>query len=103
MVFPQVVVNQDKEAIMSKEVYYPAETLISAVAGQVVVARVGLTALGRRWQGWWIMPCLHLPSWGHGAVDQVSRGRRQPLTTPMPGRQVVQILEAEGQPDSVEA
>ena len=36
-------------------------------------------------------------------MGQVSRGRGLPLTRPVPGRQVVQILEAEGQPDSIEA
>ena len=55
LIFSQVVVNQHKEAVVSKEVHHPTETLIGAAAGQVVIAGVGLMSLCRRWQSWWVV------------------------------------------------
>lgn len=103
LVFSQVVVNQNKEAVVSKEVDHPAETLVSTAAWQVVIAGVGLMPLRRRWQGWWVVPWLCLPSWRCYALGKLGRDRGLPHTTPVFGRQVVQILEAEWQPDSIEA
>lgn len=103
LVFSQVVVNQDTKTIVSKELHHPAETLICTAARQVVIAGVRLMSLWWRWQGWWIMSWLSLSSWRYCALGQLSHGRGLPFTTPVLGRQVVQILEAEGQSDSIEA
>jgi len=44
-----MVVNQDKEAVVCKEVHYPTEAVIGAAAREVVVASVEASPVWRRW------------------------------------------------------
>ena len=43
-----MIINQDKEAIVSKEADNPAEAVVCAAAWQVVIAGVGALPVGRR-------------------------------------------------------
>ena len=103
LILPQMVVNQDKEAIMCKEAHYPTEAVVGAAARDVVVASGRASPLRRRWQVWKAMTWLELVAWRRNTIGHVCRGRAAPLAAPVPGWQVVQIWEAERQSDGVEA
>ncbi len=95
LILSQMIVNQDVEPIVSEEVHHPAEPLISAAAWQVIVAGVRGPSVWGRGQIWRAVSRLSpSPRW-HDSIGHVYVGRGFPLTAPIPGWQVMKILEAE--------
>jgi len=98
-----MIVNQDIEPVVSEEVHHPAEALIGAAAWQVIVAGVRGPSVWGRGQIWRAVSRPSPSSRWHDSIGHVCVGRGFPLTAPIPGWQVMKILEAERQSDSVEA
>lgn len=68
-----MVINQDEEAVVCKEVHYPTEAVVGAAAREVVVASDRGSPLRRRWQVWKATTWLELVAWRHNTVSHVCR------------------------------
>ena len=71
LILPQMVVNQDKEVVVCKEVHHPTEAVVGAAAREVVVASGRASPLRRRWQVWKATTWLELVTWRHNTVSHV--------------------------------